>query len=410
MADRWLVVAPHPDDESLGAGGLMAKARDQGDEVFVAFVTCGDGFVEDATRYYLSLDVTPSEYLHMGYERQTESKHALAQLGVSEDHIYFLGFPDGGIDALWLTHWSGESFTSRTTQFNHVPYLTAWQPDVPYLGEQLWLTLKALYQEVRPSVVAMPSSFDTHPDHWGTNAFATLAWAQLAHHDDQWRAVRRWGYLVHWPTWPLPLSYRPHMPQEAPRSLLHLGQEPWQAERISARQVEQKRQALLAHGSQTELIKPFMLAFCRSTEVFAHEDRWPKDEPRRDALRVLNPGVRTISRVLRRGNPLGGVRWGRKADRDFAEVQVLAGTPADSELEVGLTIVGDSVRHIHWLTSSPFKPPEVRISRQPGTVLMTWPKEWIGSAHWVMAGVRIFSRGKCEGKIPFRLIPWPTGR
>lgn len=388
----------------------MAKARDRGDEVFVAFLTCGDGFVEDATRYYLSLDVTPSEYLHMGYERQTESKRALAELGVSEDHIYFLGFPDGGIDALWLTHWGGEAFTSRTTQFDHVPYLTAWRPALPYLGEQLWRTLKAVYQEVRPTVVAMPSSFDTHPDHWGTNAFATLAWAQLAHEEEAWRAVRRWGYLVHWPTWPLPLSYRPHMPAEAPQSLRDLGQEPWKAEPIAERQVEQKRRALLAHGSQTELIKPFMLAFCRSSEVFAHEDRWPIEGERRETVRVMNPNVRRLSQVFHRANPLRGVRWGRNGSRDFAEVQVLGGTPEESQFEVGLTIVGDNVHQVHWRIPSDSKLEGLEVSREHDTVRMTWPREWIGSASWVMAGVRIFMRGKCEGKVPFRLIPWPTGR
>jgi N-acetylglucosamine malate deacetylase 1 len=36
---RILVVAPHPDDESLGAGGLIAKYSAKGDEVFVLTVS-----------------------------------------------------------------------------------------------------------------------------------------------------------------------------------------------------------------------------------------------------------------------------------------------------------------------------------------------------------------------------------
>ncbi|WEX75603.1 PIG-L family deacetylase [Sinorhizobium numidicum] len=38
---RTLVVAPHPDDEVLGAGGTIAKLSSEGEEVFVAIVTEG---------------------------------------------------------------------------------------------------------------------------------------------------------------------------------------------------------------------------------------------------------------------------------------------------------------------------------------------------------------------------------
>jgi LmbE family N-acetylglucosaminyl deacetylase len=38
---RTLVIAPHPDDEVLGAGGTMAKLSESGQEVFVAVVTTG---------------------------------------------------------------------------------------------------------------------------------------------------------------------------------------------------------------------------------------------------------------------------------------------------------------------------------------------------------------------------------
>lgn len=38
---RILIVAPHPDDEVLGCGGVMAKYADQGHEVYAAVVTKG---------------------------------------------------------------------------------------------------------------------------------------------------------------------------------------------------------------------------------------------------------------------------------------------------------------------------------------------------------------------------------
>ena len=39
MSRRILVVAPHPDDETLGAGGTIAKYADQGDQVTVLMVS-----------------------------------------------------------------------------------------------------------------------------------------------------------------------------------------------------------------------------------------------------------------------------------------------------------------------------------------------------------------------------------
>lgn len=40
--ERILILAPHPDDETLGCGGLMRKAKDAGAEVYIQFITVGD--------------------------------------------------------------------------------------------------------------------------------------------------------------------------------------------------------------------------------------------------------------------------------------------------------------------------------------------------------------------------------
>ena len=46
--DTVLVVAPHPDDESLCCGGLIHAARSAGARVAIVWVTNGDGFKWDA--------------------------------------------------------------------------------------------------------------------------------------------------------------------------------------------------------------------------------------------------------------------------------------------------------------------------------------------------------------------------
>ena len=43
---RLMVFSPHPDDESLGAGGLIQRVLAAGGKVRVVFMTNGDGFPE----------------------------------------------------------------------------------------------------------------------------------------------------------------------------------------------------------------------------------------------------------------------------------------------------------------------------------------------------------------------------
>ena len=77
-----IVVAAHPDDETLGAGGLLRTAARDGREVTVLIAT--DGEAADPTR--------PGA----GIARRQETAAALAHLAPRAG-IRFLGLPDGGL-------------------------------------------------------------------------------------------------------------------------------------------------------------------------------------------------------------------------------------------------------------------------------------------------------------------------
>ena len=72
---RVLVVAPHPDDETLGVGGTIAKYSAQGDEVFVLMVSghlppiysrkAYEETVSEAYSAFSVLGVTRSEFLEI---------------------------------------------------------------------------------------------------------------------------------------------------------------------------------------------------------------------------------------------------------------------------------------------------------------------------------------------------------
>ena len=55
-ADSVLVIAPHPDDESLCCGGLIHMARRAGARVAIVWVTNGDGSRWDAMLTHRALE------------------------------------------------------------------------------------------------------------------------------------------------------------------------------------------------------------------------------------------------------------------------------------------------------------------------------------------------------------------
>ena len=80
-AKPLLIIAPHPDDETLGAGGLIAGHRLRGLDVLVAAVTDGEKAFPEA--------------IQLAAARRLEQTEALTQLGVAEKNIKRLGLPDG---------------------------------------------------------------------------------------------------------------------------------------------------------------------------------------------------------------------------------------------------------------------------------------------------------------------------
>ncbi len=70
----WLIVAPHPDDESLGTGSLIATILDAGGTVYVAFLTDGDGSHRGAPGWTAA---------RLAEARAGEARRALHALGVT---------------------------------------------------------------------------------------------------------------------------------------------------------------------------------------------------------------------------------------------------------------------------------------------------------------------------------------
>jgi LmbE family N-acetylglucosaminyl deacetylase/glycosyltransferase involved in cell wall biosynthesis len=118
--ERLLVIAPHPDDEVIGSGGLMKLHIAEKRSVRVVVVTSGESHAPE------NGDTTAAP-------REEETRRGLALLGVSDAR--FLRLPDRGVEEnlAELARFLGEE-------------LSTWKPDL----------------------VVVPGPLEVHPDHLAT--------------------------------------------------------------------------------------------------------------------------------------------------------------------------------------------------------------------------------------------------
>lgn len=88
VARSAVVLAPHPDDETLGCGGLVARKRALGVAVTVVFMTDGAG------SHHNLVDAA-----ELANRRRREALTACTRLGVDADATHFLDLPDGHLAA-----------------------------------------------------------------------------------------------------------------------------------------------------------------------------------------------------------------------------------------------------------------------------------------------------------------------
>ncbi|WOD40235.1 PIG-L deacetylase family protein [Nodosilinea sp. E11] len=130
-----VVVAPHPDDETLGCGGAIAQLRSRGYPVQVLVVSDGANSHPRSQRY-------PAPRLRQ--VRQAETCQALALLRVKAEAVTFLGLPDGSVPPIDLA--AGLAQASPLAQ-------TALEQCRAYL------------HRVAPRTIFVPYQFDPHRDH-----------------------------------------------------------------------------------------------------------------------------------------------------------------------------------------------------------------------------------------------------
>jgi LmbE family N-acetylglucosaminyl deacetylase len=264
-ATRLLVIAPHPDDEVLGAGGLMQRVHATGGAVRVVYLTDGEGYPEGVRQEDHIQTPTPQDYLGYGKQRRREARAALVRLGLADAFQTFLGFPDSGLCQLTRVYWSDRrgAYRSPYTRLMRPPKAELLMPSTKYRGEDLSQELALIIGDFKPTMIAVPRQEDQHADH-------CAAWFFLA---DSLTDVRRVhpefatdvvNYIVHFNSWP----FEDDGPQLAPPRLRG-GASGWMRLALTPAETRNKRQALRRYTSQMHVMDWFLDGFARSNEVFS---------------------------------------------------------------------------------------------------------------------------------------------
>lgn len=228
-----LVIAPHPDDETLGCGGALALLQSLACRVNVIVISDGTMSHPRSRKY-------PAPKLSS--LREAETRTATAILGIEESAVDFLRLPDGAIPTQGSPDFSAAVKMCRDR-------ITALTPDTVFL----------------------PWRFDPHPDHRATWHIVHQALVEVHSHAPlHTQSLPR---LIEYPIWDWDETQRGDLPT---------------SDRITAWRldisdvVEVKKQAIAAYRSQTThlidddpegfRLTPEMLAnFTRNWEVYIEE-------------------------------------------------------------------------------------------------------------------------------------------
>jgi LmbE family N-acetylglucosaminyl deacetylase len=210
--ERILIVAPHPDDESLGAGGLLQRAFAAKIPVKVVFATCGDNNPWAQRYWERRWTIGTQDQQRWGERRRREALNAIEVLGGSAEVASFMNYPDQGITDLFMAADSG--LAKRFTE-----EIRGWEP----------------------TLLIIPSVIDSHPDH---SALCVLL-SRIAHSIGSPRVLE---YLIHRPS------------VEVVRKPI--------VNRLTQAEIEIKRRAILCHQTQLALGGTRFTRFAAPDEIY----------------------------------------------------------------------------------------------------------------------------------------------
>ena len=268
---RLMVFSPHPDDESLGAGGLIQRVLAAGGKVKVVFMTNGDGFPEGVEKEHHIAIPTAKDYRKYGAERRLEVLKAITTLGLKESDAIFLGFPDGGLNYLRLEYRSHpKPYMSPFTREKRPPAFEIIVPRTDYCGRDLRKEVERVIADFRPNLVATTPREDQHPDHSATYYFVKKALEHWIDKHPNQPKPSLLTFLIHFGQWPIAQGAGTGSSLDPPEGFPD--KKDWISFQLKPEEVRTKGKAILEYRTQMLIMGRFLLSFARSNELWMPDD------------------------------------------------------------------------------------------------------------------------------------------
>ena len=423
--DRILILAPHPDDETIGCAGVIQAALKAGASVRIAYLTNGDHNQVAFVVYEKRLVVRKGAFLHMGEVRRKEAIAAMQLFGLSEKNLTFMGYPDFGTFTIFTRCWLGEqAFSNLFTCTSSVPYETNLSFGAPYKGESILIDLKTVLLDYRPTKIFTSHPADVNVDHKALYLFLEVALADLRKHIPQ---PNVYPYLIHCVGWPLPRHYHPHLGLERPdrfsRSPIH-----WRRFFLDRYELDKKYQAILCYKSQTASSAFYLLSFARRNELFGN---YPdiKLKMQHSAEISVNPlaayirifksigaenldrydivdSATSVSYELKDGSFYIRINKTEKLKERFGSLIYLFGysykRPFAEMPKIRVVTLSDKIKIFD--KNSVIKPKDVGLQLEPGKLLLKIPLSVLGNPDFILVSVKAYGRTTPVDAVAFRKI------
>lgn len=260
-SDRILILAPHIDDETIGAGGIILESLEQKAKVKIVYMTNGDDSIGTYFKEEKKLDLGPEEFIKIGEERMQEGRKAMAALGLTQENLTLLGYPDQGLMSMVSKFYSSSNpYISKGTKFNHNPYLGTYKPGRIYAGENVVQDLEEMVDSFKPTKIFVSHPSDYHPDHRGTFQFLKKIL------EERRLSVKVYAYLVHYPLYPPQKKLATSDFLYPPKKLFSL--KGWLSFELTNDQIDQKLKAVKQYKSQISKLNNLLLSFVKRNEIF----------------------------------------------------------------------------------------------------------------------------------------------
>jgi LmbE family N-acetylglucosaminyl deacetylase len=252
-----VIFAPHPDDETLFAGGVIEAAVQNHIPVKIVVVTNGD--------------ILGQKY---GNYRENETVRAMKHFGLAEDDVIFLGYADQLTTTLLKAKDPLEVFQSKARRHStyahrglcQKSYHECWDnSEGLYNHQSIAMDIAHVLKTYRPDAIFTTSRFDKHPDHSGVQAFVQKEIIDLAAVDNSFHPTM-YEAIVHAPgqmLWPYFDSDKIHMPK-----FFKPDPEIWNDKFIRFRVLDRKLKLHAINKYLSQMYTPWLRDYAKTYEPF----------------------------------------------------------------------------------------------------------------------------------------------